>query len=124
MGTGPALARPRLGTGFQLGPDVLAGRLLVLSASGAALDLVGTGLGGDRTWQLFPFYGHRDHFPNKNWGHVGWTGFFSYLLNYFCGKSDKGIKIRSLLTEAFSKSPDQTKKNRPEVQRAEEIQKV
>lgn len=45
--------------------------------------------GRDGTQQSFPFYGHRDRFPNKNWGTWAAIGFFPYLLNYFC------VKIRS-----------------------------
>ena len=64
---GQPLARPRLGTWFQLRPDVFAGRFPGLPAPSTAWDPVGAGLGGDWTCQSFPFYGHRDCFPDKNW---------------------------------------------------------
>lgn len=75
--------------------------MILLEVSPASWPLHSLGPGADRagrdwTLQSFPFYGRRDPVPNNNWATWAGIGFFSYLLNYFCEKSDKGIKIRSL----------------------------
>lgn len=91
-----SIQQTQTGSGFQQVPLFVLEGILV-SAHG----LTGNKLAISGRELSFPFYGHRDHYPNKNWNRQAGRDFSSYHIIFLKLYFVSGKSLKHLVTQPW-----------------------